>query len=65
MIDDFGFSTAPVIKQNSKAEDMYNAILPLLKNLLKDAETSDNILWPNRKKQIEEFILKIRKIKDS
>jgi hypothetical protein len=67
---DFGFSTvnaeelkasevALSEKVNEKAEKMYNAVMPLLNNLMKDAETNEYIHWPNRKQKIKEFIRKL------
>lgn len=38
----------------SKVEDLYNAILPLLANLKKNPE-KQYIHWPNRVKKVEEF----------
>jgi|TARA_B110000858_G_C17727975_1_gene438597 hypothetical protein len=38
-----------------KLEKLYNAILPLLTNLEKDADTRDYIYWPKRGQKIEEF----------
>lgn len=66
---DFGFTTSSEeeIKQegNDKAQAMYNAILPLLKNLKKDADKNPIINWPNRGKKIDEFINKLDKILNS
>ena len=44
-----------------KLDKLYNAILPLLTNLEKDAE-KDYILWPNRGPKIEEFRKHLKKI---
>ena len=38
-----------------KLQELYNAIMPLLTNLEKDADTRDYIYWPNRAEKIEEF----------
>ena len=46
-----------------KLEKLYNAILPLLTNLEKDAE-KDYILWPNRGAKIEEFRQHLKSIKE-
>jgi hypothetical protein len=63
---DFGFTTGSEdeFKQegNNKAEAMYAAIMPLLKNLQKDADKNPIINWPNRGKKIDEFITKLNKI---
>lgn len=46
-------------KQKNQAEDrveeMYNAILPLINNLLKDAEKNPYIHWPNRTERLVAF----------
>jgi|TARA_R110000796_G_scaffold18574_1_gene56239 hypothetical protein len=38
-----------------KLEKLYNAILPLLTNLEKDADTRDYIYWPGRAEKIQQF----------
>ena len=45
-----------------KLEKLYNAILPLLTNLEKDADTRDYIYWPKRNEKIEEFRQHLTKI---
>jgi hypothetical protein len=66
---DFGFTTSSEeeIKQegNDKARAMYDAIMPLLKNLQKDADKNPIINWPNRGKKIDQFITKMNKILNS
>ena len=63
---DFGFTTGSEdeFKQegNNKAEAMYAAIMPLLKNLQKDADKNPIINWPNRATKIDQFITKLNKI---
>ena len=63
---DFGFTTASEeeIKQEGedKARAMYDAIMPLLNNLKKDADKNPIINWPNRKAKIDSFITKLNKI---
>lgn len=63
---DFGFTTATVDsfqqEGNDKAHAMYDAIIPLLVNLKKDADKNPIINWPNRKEKIDEFIDKLRAI---
>lgn len=66
---DFGFSSTnieeiklPELMINEKAEKIYNSIMPLLNNLMKDADTNDYIHWPNRKEKIEKFINKLDSI---
>ena len=38
-----------------RLETLYKAILPLLANLKKDADTREYIYWPERAVKIEEF----------
>ena len=62
---DFGFTTvsedvfqqaeAVVQEGSAKAEAMYKAVLPLLNNLIKDADKNAYIHWPNRAEKIEAF----------
>ena len=47
-----------------KLEKLYNAILPLLTNLEKDADTRDYIYWPKRGQKIEEFRQHLKSIKE-
>lgn len=44
-----------------KLHEMHGMIMPLLTNLLKDAD-KPNIHWPNRKQKLEEFIDNINTI---
>lgn len=66
---DFGFTTGSEddYKQegNDKAQAMYNAIMPLLKNLQKDADKNPIINWPNRAAKIDQFITHLNKILNS
>lgn len=62
---DFGFSThseEELIPQDNRAQQMFDAIVPLLNNLAKDADTNAYIHWPNRTKKIEEFKNKLQAI---
>ena len=63
---DFGFTTMAEedIKQegNDKARAMYDAVMPLLANLKKDADKNPIINWPNRSTTIDKFITKLNKI---
>jgi hypothetical protein len=63
---DFGFTTSSEeeIKQEGydKARAMYDAIMPLLANLNKDADKNPIINWPNRAEKIDLFITKLNKI---
>jgi hypothetical protein len=66
---DFGFTTTTEesIKQEGydKAHAMYDAIMPLLKNLQKDADKNPIINWPDRAKKIDSFITKLNRILSS
>lgn len=66
---DFGFTTSSEeeIKQegNDKARAMYDAIMPLLKNLQKDSDKNPIINWPNRGKKIDQFITNLNNILNS
>ena len=65
---DFGFTASTVedvvksAETTDRAKAMYDAIMPLLKNLQKDADTHPIINWPNRSKTIGEFIVKLNSI---
>lgn len=66
--DDFGFTfssdeeTKLVSDElTSQLQLLYNAIIPLLKNL-KANPTKDTIVWPNRVEKIDEFKTKIDNI---
>jgi replicative superfamily II helicase len=45
----------------NKVEELYKAIMPLLRNLAKNPE-KEYILWPNRATKVKEFIDKIESI---
>lgn len=66
---DFGFTTHSEedIKQegNDRTRAMYDAIMPLLNNLKKDADKSPIINWPNRAAKIDQFITRLNKILNS
>lgn len=66
---DFGFTTTTEedMKQegNDKARMMYDAVMPLLTNLKKDADKNPIINWPNRAEKIDQFITKLNKILSS
>ena len=47
-----------------KLEKLYNAILPLLTNLEKDADTREYLYWPGRAEKIEEFRQHLKSIKE-
>ena len=65
---DFGFTivdekeiTAGQDQLNNQLQLLYNAIIPLLKNLQTNPE-KEYILWPNRLDKIKEFKVKIDSI---
>lgn len=71
---DFGFTSVPtdsvvsateVDTAQAKAQQMYNAVVPLLNNLAKDADKNDYILWPDRTAKIEAFKKKLQSILNS
>jgi len=66
---DFGFTSVAEeqIKKdgNDKARAMYDAIMPLLKNLAKDADKNAYINWPGRAEKIDQFITKLNTILNS
>ena len=49
----------------SKVEQMYRMILPLLNNLAKDGDTNAYIHWPHRVEKIEQFKKKLSDIVNS
>lgn len=63
---DFGFTTGTEddYKQEGydKAKALYDAIMPLLLNLKKDADKNPIINWPDRAAKIDLFITKLNKI---
>lgn len=54
-------ATQSVEELESKVNDLYNAIIPLLTNLKKNPE-KEYIHWPNRVSKVEEFETYISKI---
>lgn len=65
MSDDFGFTNYNKLEDNYKLDKMYNLILPLLNNLMKNADQNPTIHWPNRTEVIQEFIGKLDEIRNS
>lgn len=66
--NDFGFSFVDENEIKNETDDvakrlqtMYNAILPLLKNLKKNPQ-QEHIKWPNRVEKIMEFKQKLDEI---
>lgn len=51
--------TATVEELKSRLLEVEKLVMPLLVNLLKDADTKEYIKWPNRKAVIEKQIEKI------
>jgi hypothetical protein len=66
---DFGFTTMAEedikAEGNDKARAMYDALMPLLQNLKKDADKNPIINWPNRAAKIDQFITRLNKILNS
>lgn len=68
---DFGFTThgddefIDATDDNTKAHRIYEAILPLLNNLAKDADKTPVIRWPDRAKRVSEFKKKLEQILNS
>ena len=66
LIDDFGIETIdnighiPINEHERKIDELMDAIMPFLNNLMKDP--NKDIHWPNRDKIIQKFILKLEKI---
>ena len=66
--DDFDFGFTTMAEEDLKAEGndktraMYDAIMPLLTNLKKDADKNPIINLPNRGTKIDQFITKLNKI---
>lgn len=62
---DFGFTThseEEVSPTDDRAQRIYDAILPLLNNLAKNADTQAYINWPNRASKIAEFKKRLESI---
>lgn len=62
--DSIGKALTDTSKADERTQDMYNAIMPLLDNLLKDAATNPYIHWPNRTEKILAFKDKLIAIRD-
>lgn len=67
--NDFGFEFADDLSQEvenhrDKAQQMYDAIMPLLNNLKRNPE-KPNIVWPDREKKIDNFIKVLNNILNS
>ena len=62
--DDFGFTTTNVSNlQKTEVDDyrnrlqkMHSMIVPLINNLLKDADENPIINWPNRTERLQKFL---------
>jgi len=63
--NDFGFHFEEhqdyADEDHTKAQEIYDAIMPLLYNLKKNPE-KPNIVWPDRTKNIDIFIEKLNNI---
>lgn len=67
--EDFDFGFTAVSEKNleiqyldDRAQQLYNKVLPFLRKLAKDADKNPYLHWPNRKEQIEKFILQLDNI---
>jgi len=76
-LDDFDFGFTSVSEDvfaqaeqatqegQAKADTIYRMVLPLLNNLVKDADKNAYIHWPNRAVKIEEFKKKLLSVINS
>ena len=62
--DNIGKAITAQSKADARTKDMLDAIMPLLNNLLKDADKNDYIHWPNRIEKIQAFTQKLVAIRD-
>lgn len=63
-MNDFGFTAvdeSEITQGSASAEDMYNAVAPLLDKLAANSE-KDYIHWPDREGAIEAFRAKLKKM---
>lgn len=64
--NDFGFSAVTeedvILPTDDRAERIAAIVIPLLTNLMKDADKTEFIKWPNRGPIIQEQISKINSI---
>jgi hypothetical protein len=63
--DVFAQAEAATQEGQLKAEQIYKMVLPLLNNLVKDADKNAYIHWPNRAAKIEEFKKKLQTVINS
>ena len=47
---------------DDKLNSLYTMVMPLLKNLAKDADSKEYIYWPNRQKKMKDFIDKVERL---
>ncbi len=62
--DNIGKALTAESKANARTKDMFDAVMPLLNNLLKDADKNAYIHWPNRAEKIQAFKQKLLEIRD-
>lgn len=62
--DNIGKAVTEQSKADARTKDMFNAIMPLLDNLLKDSDKNPYINWPNRAEKIQAFKQKLIAIRD-
>jgi len=62
-MNDFGFTIEQDVPQeiDDRAERMYDMIVPLIDNLMKNPEV-ETIKWPNREVKLQEFKEKLQDI---
>lgn len=59
--DDFGFSAVDELPRDDRVMDLYLLVVPLVENLLKDADKA-YIHWPNRREKLEDLLEKMREL---
>lgn len=62
--DNIGKAVTAQSKADQRTRDMYDAIMPLINNLLKDADKNPYIHWPNRTEKLNAFKEKLLSIRD-
>lgn len=54
--------TATAQEYRDRLNLLYKMIVPLLKNLVSDADTKPYIYWPDRKKKVQEFMARVETV---
>lgn len=55
-------ATATAKEYRDRLHLLHKMIVPLLKNLISDAETKPYIYWPDRKKKVQEFMKRVEAV---